>query len=177
VKKIFSALFFDRLSGLWAVALLAATLLFFIPASIIPVKWTLTFFVTGTFIYYFILQKYFKVFCRHFLMNHLKGIAVQLLQVISVILILLAINFKGTFSPYLFSFLVSSIVSVIPFTIGGLGAREYVMIYAAFILHIDKNIGVFISATFWVISAIASLGGIYYAYRSREFKSSVAKKE
>ncbi|MEO6221117.1 MAG: lysylphosphatidylglycerol synthase transmembrane domain-containing protein, partial [Ginsengibacter sp.] len=50
VKKIFSAFFFDRLSGLWAVALLATTLLFFIPASIIPVKWTLIFFVTGTFI-------------------------------------------------------------------------------------------------------------------------------
>lgn len=171
VKKIFSALFFDRLSGLWAVGPLAVSLLFIVPQRIFNVEWTIIIFITGTLIYYFIIQKYFKLFSRHFIMNHLKALAVQILQVISVAFILLAINFSGNFSPYLFIFLVSSIVSIIPFTIGGLGAREYVMIYAALILNIDRNIGVFISATFWLLSAMASLTGIYYAYRTNQFAS------
>ena len=171
VKKIFSALFFDRLSGLWAVALASVSLLFFVQQNILPVEWAIVIFITGTLIYYFILQKYFKIFTRNFIINHLKAIAVQVLQVISVAFILMATDFNGDFSPYLFIFLISSIVSVIPFTIGGLGAREYVMIYAALILNIDKNIGVFISAAFWIISALASLTGIYYAYRSHEFET------
>ena len=170
-KRIFGALFFDRLSGLWAVALVSVILFFFIPGTILPSGWPIIIFVTATIIYYFILQKYFRVFCRHFIINHLKAIAVQLLQVASAVLILLAINFKSNFSPYLFSFLVSSIVSIIPFTIGGLGAREYVMVYAAFILSMDKNIGVYISVSFWLLSALASLTGIYYAFRSHEFTS------
>ncbi|MEO8112129.1 MAG: lysylphosphatidylglycerol synthase transmembrane domain-containing protein [Ginsengibacter sp.] len=172
VKKIFSALFFDRLSGLWAVAFAALLLLFFIPENVFPIHWIVFIFIIGSVTYYFILLKYFRVFSRHFFSNHLKAIAVQMLQVLSIVFILIAINFKGNFPPYLFIFLVSSIMSIIPFTIGGLGAREYVMIYAALFLNIDKNIGVFISAAFWLISALASLSGIYYAYRSQEFKTS-----
>ena len=103
--------------------------------------------------------------------NHLKAIAVQLFQGISVVFILFSINIKNNISPYLFSFMVSSLVSVIPFTIGGLGAREYVMIYAAVLLNMDKTTGVFISATFWGISAFTSFFGIYYTYGSHEFKS------
>ncbi len=168
-KKIFSAIFFDRLSGLWAVAFVAASFLFFMQQNIFPIEWVVIIFLAGTFIYYFILQKYFKEISLHFITNHLKALAVQGLQVVSATFILLAINFTGNFSPYLFIFLVSSIVSVIPFTIGGLGAREIVMIYAASVLTIDKNTGIFISATFWLLSAIASLTGIYYAYRSGQF--------
>ncbi|MEO6639137.1 MAG: lysylphosphatidylglycerol synthase transmembrane domain-containing protein [Ginsengibacter sp.] len=175
VKKIFSALFFDRLSGLWAVAFTALIFLFFVPENIFPMSWIILIFIAACVIYYVVLHKYFRVFSRHFFANHLKAIVVQTLQVVSVALILLAINFKGNFAPYLFIFLVSSVVSIIPFTIGGLGAREYVMIYAALILSIDKNVGVFISAAFWLISALVSLAGAYYAYRSREFKSAPLK--
>ncbi|MEP6596379.1 MAG: lysylphosphatidylglycerol synthase transmembrane domain-containing protein [Ginsengibacter sp.] len=176
-KRIFSALFFDRLSGLWAVALAAIILLFFISQKVMRVEWLIIIFVICTLIYYLILQRYFNVISRHFILNHLKAVAVQILQVISVVFILLSINFNNDFSPYLFSFLVSSIVSIIPFTIGGLGAREYVMIYASLILNMDKNIGVFISAAFWIISALVSLSGIYYAYRSKNFKASTQMTE
>ncbi len=168
-KKIFAAIFFDRLSGLWAVAFGAVCFLFFIPQNILAMQWPVSILITGSIIYYLILQRYFKVFSRDFIANHLKAIAVQSLQIISVVFILKAIAFNGNFSTYLFIFLVSSIVSVIPFTIGGLGAREYVMIYAALILDIDKNVGVFISATFWLISAISSLTGMYYAYNRKQF--------
>jgi uncharacterized membrane protein YbhN (UPF0104 family) len=159
------------------VALAAIILLFFISQKVMRVEWLIIIFVICTLIYYLILQRYFNVISRHFILNHLKAVAVQILQVITVVFILLSINFNNDFSPYLFSFLVSSIVSIIPFTIGGLGAREYVMIYASLILNMDKNIGVFISAAFWIISALVSLSGIYYAYRSKNFKASTQMTE
>ncbi|MEO8764843.1 MAG: lysylphosphatidylglycerol synthase transmembrane domain-containing protein [Ginsengibacter sp.] len=170
-KRIFGAIFFDRLSGLWAVSLIAVVLLFFIPKTFIPINPAAIIFAGATLIYYFILQRYFNVVSRHFLLNHLKSVAVQLMQLLCVVFILKSINFSGDFSPYLFSFLVSSVVAIIPFTIGGLGAREYVMINASLLLTMDKNTGVFISATFWILSALISLSGIYYAYGSKEFKT------
>jgi uncharacterized membrane protein YbhN (UPF0104 family) len=176
-KQIFGALFFDRLSGLWAMTLAAVILLFFIPSTVIDIEWLIIIFAAGTIIYYFILQRYCNVVSRHFISNHLKAVGVQLFQMISVVFILLAIDFRNNVSPYLFCFLVSSLVSIIPFTIGGLGAREYVMIYTALVFNIDKNTGVFISSAFWLISAIGSLSGVYYAYGSHEFKySSVVTK-
>lgn len=176
-KQIFGALFFDRLSGLWALCLAAIILLFFIPSTVIDITWLIVIFAAGTLIYYFILQRYHNVVSRHFISNHLKAVGVQLFQIISVTFILRAIDFHNNVSPYLFCFLVSSLVSIIPFTIGGLGAREYVMIYAAIIFNMDKNTGVFISSAFWLISAIVSLSGLYYASGSHEFKySSVVTK-
>ncbi len=171
-KQIFGAIFFDRLSGLWAVSLCAIVLLFFIPHTIIGIKWPVIVFLAGTLIYYFVLQRYANIISRHFIGNHLKAVAVQLLQVVSIIFILISIDFRNNLSPYLFCFLVSSVVAIIPFTIGGLGAREYVMIYASLVLGIDKNTGVFISAAFWILSALTSLAGIYYAFGSKEFTSS-----
>jgi len=170
-KQIFGAIFFDRLSGLWALVFIALSLLCVIPVTGINREWPIIIFIGGTLIYYFILQRYFKIVSGHFMSNHLKAIAVQLFQAISVVFILFSINIKNNISPYLFSFMVSSLVSVIPFTIGGLGAREYVMIYAAALLNMDKTTGVFISATFWGISAFTSFFGIYYTYGSHEFKS------
>ncbi len=59
-------------------------------------------------------------------------------------------------------------VSVIPITIGGLGAREYVMMYAATILNFDESTGVFLTATFWLLSAIASASGVYFALQPKK---------
>src|SRR4029077_14248627 len=82
-KRIFGAIFFDRLCGLWAVLLMAVILFFFIPKTAIRVEWLVIIFVTGTLIYFVVLQRYFNIISRHFILNHLKAVAVQLLQVTS----------------------------------------------------------------------------------------------
>jgi len=59
-------------------------------------------------------------------------------------------------------FLLSSAIAVLPFTIGGIGARELVFIFGADYLFIDKNTAVAFSILFFVITAISSFTGIFF---------------
>jgi hypothetical protein len=93
---------------------------------------------------------------------------VQSMQVISVILILYALNFEGKFSPYLFMFLVSSLVAIFPFTVGGLGARELVFVYGAQYFEMDQHLAVIISLLFYCISALLSFSGIYFVFNPQK---------
>ncbi len=70
---------------------------------------------------------------------------VQLAQLISVLFILKALDVEGNTIAYLFIFLISSIVSVLPLTIGGIGSREVVFYYGALWLGLDENTSVSIS--------------------------------
>jgi glycosyltransferase 2 family protein len=170
-KKIFNAIFFDRLSGLWGVTFIALAFWFFIHPDNISPNAALLIFVPGTLLYYLIVKKYFKAFAGDFATSHLKALVVQGFQVVCIGFILMAIDINDNYLPYFFIFMISSIVAVIPFTIGGLGAREYVVIFASAYLNIDTNIGIFMSATFWLISAVTSLCGIYFVYNSKEFSA------
>jgi uncharacterized membrane protein YbhN (UPF0104 family) len=66
---------------------------------------------------------------------------------------------------YLFVFLLSSVVAVIPFTIGGIGAREIAFLYAAGYLNLDTSLSIALSLLFFFITVLVSLTGIVYVYR------------
>ena len=67
-------------------------------------------------------------------------------------------------------FLCSSIVSVIPLTIGGIGSRELTFVYGAqwFNLSEEKSLGT--SMLFFILNALVSLIGIYFYFNSIEFQ-------
>ncbi len=176
-KRLFLALFFDRLSGLWAIGFIAVVLILFIPKINIPITWPLTALFFGTLVYFSIIYKFFKDYSRYFWIAHFKAGIVQSLQLLSIICILLGQNFHGKFSPYLFSFLVSTIAANLPLSVGGLGAREYAMTHASAFFGMDQNLAVFLSAAFWLLSTIASLAGIWFIYRSKEFDHAPSQKE
>ncbi len=176
-KRIFLALFFDRLSGLWAVGFISVILILFIPKINIPATWPLAALLLGTPVYYLALRKFFPDYSRNFIINHLKAGLVQSLQLIAVILILLSQRFTGKFSPYLFSFLLSSIAALINIGIGGLGVRDVFMAHASDIFDINQNLAVFITFTFWLISVVVSLAGVWFVYRSKEFASAPTEEE
>ena len=113
-RKILSAVFFDRLSGLWALAIITCALVIFMPRLAIPNALTIAVAGIGTVSYYFFLRLLFKQFAKIFVRTHLKALAVQGFQVLAAILILYSLNFDGKFSPYLLIFLVSTIVAIIP---------------------------------------------------------------
>jgi len=72
------------------------------------------------------------------------GVAVQALQVIGVYCIMYALHLQANEAAYILIFLLSSIVAVLPFTIGGLGAREIVFIWGSHHFLLDKkSIGVY----------------------------------
>jgi uncharacterized membrane protein YbhN (UPF0104 family) len=164
-KKVFWAILFDRLSGFWAIGLITVMLVLFLPQINIHVTIPLTVFFVGTAIYYFVARYFFKDYIKHFFEAHLMAFGVQSLQVLTVILVLVGLNFDGKFSPYLFTFLVSSLAAVFPFTLGGLGAREFVFTHFAPYFNMDTNLAVFVSLSFYVISAVVSLFGVYYVFR------------
>lgn len=163
-KKLFWAIFFDRLSGLWALGLIISALVIFLPDLGIP-NWVPIVIVSiGTGAYYLVMRRFFNEYSGNFIKTHIKAILVQSMQVIAVIFILHALHFEGKFSPYLFMFLVSSLVAIFPFTVGGLGAREIVFVLGAGYFGFDEHIAVIISLLFYIISAVVSFTGIYFVF-------------
>lgn len=179
-KKVFWAIFFDRLSGLWAIGLITVSLIIFIPQLKqfnIPISIPPSVFVVGTLAYYFVAHRFFKDYTHHFIEAHIKAIIVQSLQVITVLFILLALHFNGKYSPYLFTFLVSSLSAIVPITVGGLGAREYIFTNFAPLFNMDTNLAVVVSLLFYLTSAVISLLGIYYVFNTSRLQEGLPKED
>jgi uncharacterized membrane protein YbhN (UPF0104 family) len=176
-KKVFWAILFDRLSGLWAIGLIIVCLKVFVPQIPIHMAIPLGVFAIGTVIYYLVVMKFFKEFGRHFFTGHAKAVLVQSLQVMTIIMILLGQDFSGKFAPYLLAFLISAIAAVVPITIGGAGARELVFQKSADYFHIDAGLGIYISISFYLISLLVALSGIYYLLRPSRLTEGLPKAE
>lgn len=174
-RDLFSAIFFDRLSGLWALSLITAVLIIFIPSLNIPRWLPITVIALGTVIYWLFIAFYFKKFKNQFFLAHFKALFVQSMQVLCAIFLLRALHLDGKYSPYLFMFLVSSLVAIFPFTIGGLGARELVFVYGANYLALNEHTAVLISLLFYCISAIMCLSGIYYVFFPQYLEEKIAE--
>lgn len=168
-KRIIFSLLLDRVSGLWAIGAISVALIILIPRINIPQTLPIIALVIGTSLYYWLLRQFFRDYIRYFVQTHFKAIMVQSLQLLSVILILLSQDFDGKFSPYLFSFLVSSLATIVPVSIGGFGIREYVMTHASTVFDMNQNLAVFTTITFYILSTIAALPGIWFVYKSKEF--------
>ncbi len=176
-RKIIFAILLDRISGLWAIGFLFAALILMIPRIEIPWYVIIPALITGTFIYYIILQKFFESYNRNFIKAHLKAIAVQTLQLLSVMCILLSQNFTGKYSPYLFSFLVSSIAAIVPIGAFGFGTREYVMVHISEVFDMVQSLAVFVTFTFSILSTLVALSGLWFVYRTKEFEPLPSEEE
>jgi hypothetical protein len=164
-KKLFWAIFFDRLSGLWAIGLIIVCLKIFIPQIPINIGIPAGIFILGSIIYYIVVRKFFSDFGKHFFKGHAKAILVQSLQVMTIIMVLLGQDFSGKFAPYLLSFLISALAAVVPITVAGAGAREAIFQKLAPIFNMDVGLAVFLSISFLLISLVVALTGIYYLIR------------
>jgi len=171
-KRVFWAIAFDRLSGLWAIGLIIVTLTIFIPQiqEMIHMAIPIAIFVVGTAIYYFVVKIFFKEFTRHFFKGHAKALIVQGLQVLTVICFLMGQDFHGKFSPYLLSFLMSALAAVVPITFGGAGAREYIFKVLSPVFHLNVGLAVFLSISFYLTSLVVAMLGIYYVIRPKRLE-------
>jgi uncharacterized membrane protein YbhN (UPF0104 family) len=164
-KKVFWAILFDRLSGLWAIGLIIVALVLFVPQVELHIAIPASIFLAGTAVYYFIAHKFFREYTRNFIQGHAKAVLVQSLQVITILMVLLGQGFNGKFAPYLLSFLLSALAAVVPISIGGAGAREAIFTQLSVPFHMDVALAVFLSISFYIISLIVSLLGVYYVIR------------
>jgi len=112
-------------------------------------------------IFYIINRVFFHRYLEIFFTTIALGSTVQLLQLISAIFILYAIGIKSSILIFLTLFLISSVVAILPITIGGVGVRELTFLYGLSLVGIDVNGGVTFSLLFFLITALSSLIGLF----------------
>lgn len=162
VKPLIQASLLDRVSGLAALLFLAGVGYFFIDSSGLP-NWLYYVNATALFllipIYSFVINRFFHAFHSSFWLTNFYSLGVQWLQVLSAYFILLSLGVSDLYLEYQVLFLISSVVAVFPFTIGGVGARELTFILGYQYVGIDENIAVAFSLLFFLITAVVSMFG------------------
>jgi uncharacterized membrane protein YbhN (UPF0104 family) len=176
-KKVFFAILFDRLSGFWAIGLITVALIILIPAIKIAYVIPLSVFIAGSLAYYFVAYRFFRDYTHNFLEAHLKAIVVQSFQVSAIVFLLIGQNFSGKFAPYLLSFLISSLAAIIPFSVGGGGVREYIFDFSAKKFFLMEDLAVYLSFSFYLISILVALLGVYYIFRTDKLQEGLPEVE
>lgn len=161
-KKAIWAVLIDRIIGMLSLLFLAMMFSSFIQVSFPAKHWILLLIPAGYGVYLFIIQKWFSYFkpVRHRVFGF--SLAVQAAQLLQVLFIIWSFDIHGQLPEYLLLFLISGIVAVLPFTIGGVGAREITFLYGANWLGLNPEVAVAISLSFYLMTAFTSFAGIYY---------------
>ena len=162
VKKLIWVVFLDRLIGLAALGMMALIMMAFIK-QLGPIRhyaWIIL--VAGILIVAFLISKYLEEVFQFLQRIIYQSFLVQILQLLSIVFLLLSHGESNNFLSYLTIFLVSSMVSILPISIGGAGMRELTFLYGSQLLGLDMNVSVSISLLFYLFTALSSLGGIVF---------------
>lgn len=169
VKQLLSAVLLDRGNGLAVLLWLMFCLMLILN---LPWDFPVSMFWLGVLGlvaippgFYLVMLLFFKQFMRTIPSSTGFSFLNQGLQLCSAYFILMSLGVQQQVIPYLFVFLVSSTVSVLPLTIGGVGARELVFVLAHEYVGIDQNVAVAFSLLFFLISMLTSLSGVFVKYK------------
>ena len=164
-KRLFHATLLDRISGLSALLFLAGLL--FTVSSYARLSEPMLYLVWIGIVLsipanYWMTKRFFHDFLSIFTTTTLLAFIVQLLQLFSAALIVWALPQTGaSMVDYLTLFLISSVVAVLPISIGGVGVRELTFLYGFGLIGQDTTTAVTFSLLFFLITAISSLLGIF----------------
>ena len=166
-KKIVSVLVLDRLSGLLLLFIYTCALIAYIEVPIFNgYRWMFMLAIPLSIVIFWILnKKFFNYILPIFWKTIVLSALVQFAQLLSIWFILFALNIELNQIAYLIIFLVSSIVAVVPLTLGGIGSREVTFFYGAKLLGLDLNISVGVSVLFFLITALVSFVGVWYHFK------------
>ena len=164
-KKTTAAVLLDRFSGLLGLALLLAVYSIFVLHPLLYVIIVIAGAMLAVIALYLVIRYWLKDFISSFIPTLLLGILVQSFQVVCAYLIMAALNMPFSETAYIFLFLISSIVAVLPLTIGGLGAREIVFLEGSRYFGLIQENSVVISILFYLITLITSAWGMIYVFR------------
>ena len=163
-KKTTSAVLLDRFSGLFALLLLTSFLWFLVFDG----KYFSILIVSGAILIipasYFGVKCFFPYFTKCFFKTYFWGVLVQLFQLVTMLCLLKALHISDNYFEYLLLFMISSVVAVLPFTIGGLGGREMVFLWGAQLLHLNMPVAVAASVLFYFSTVISSSFGIPFVF-------------
>ena len=109
---------------------------------------------------YWLIVYFFRSFSKILPLAGLVSVLVQGLQLSSFYCILLALQINISLWPeHAFLFFVSSVISALPFSIGGIGTRELAMATGAAYFHFSTTKMVTASLLFFILTAISALVG------------------
>ena len=162
-RQLTTATLLDRITGLVIVMLVISLLS--LPVSLqglfddffflLPI-----FMAVGIPVYWLIVYYYFKPFNKILPLAGLLSVLVQSFQLLSFYCILYALQINIDSLPeYAFLFFVSSVISALPFSIGGIGTRELAMATGAAYFHFSTAKMVSASLLFFILTALSSLVG------------------
>lgn len=164
-KSVIAALFLDRFFGLSALFLLLFSGLFL--TDIFQTinnrfQWLIILLLIAVIPFtYLMISLLFSSFNKAFWQSLILSILVQGIQLLEAISIIKAIGLSGKIINYLVLFLASSIASVLPISVGGIGVRELTFVYGNDLLAIQKNEAVAFSLIFFILTAISSFIGSF----------------
>jgi uncharacterized membrane protein YbhN (UPF0104 family) len=164
VKLLSAAVLLDRVSGVVGLGILAAIYFFIISTRKNTPTFLLVSVIPALILYYLGVKKIFPSFLAVFSPTLLLGLLVQASQVLCAYCIMASIQINDHQSAYIFIFLLSSIVAILPFTIGGLGAREVVFLWGSSLFLLDKHQSVYISILFYLITLSVSFAGLRWNF-------------
>ena len=98
--------------------------------------------------------------------SSLLSLCVQLAQTIATLGLIFALGQLDQWLEYSVLFLVSSVVAMLPLTIGGAGAREITFLWGAGFLGADNEQAVAIAFLFYLISTGVALIGMAFSFGS-----------
>jgi uncharacterized membrane protein YbhN (UPF0104 family) len=167
-KLLSAAVLLDRISGVVGLGILAVVYYYFFFHGANYSLLLLCLLLVGMALYYLVVLKVFPSFVKGFWPTFWLGLAVQMLQVLCAYSIMMALHVNAHQTAYILIFLLSSIIAILPFTIGGLGAREVVFLWGSnTLLHVTNDpTPVSISITFYLITLIISFIGVYWVYNN-----------
>ncbi|MGD1947104.1 MAG: lysylphosphatidylglycerol synthase transmembrane domain-containing protein [Croceivirga sp.] len=167
IKKVVGVLLLDRLSGMLLILIYALILASFLNLSSLDSwRWLLWLAIPlGITVFWIMNKLLFPYALSVFWPSFGYSALLQGIQLGATICIMLALGIEGSFLAYLFIFMLSSVVSVIPLTIGGIGSREVTFLYGATWLGLNANTAIGISFVFFLITAVVSLSGIWYHFK------------
>lgn len=165
-KKTAAAVLLDRFSGLLGLAILLCIYGFMVLKYPLAQTSLLIGTITAIAALYLAIKFWFKDFISSFLSTLLLGVAVQAAQVICIYFIMAALGIPYHITEYIFIFLVSSVVAVLPLTIGGLGAREIVFLEGSKYFGLIQENSVIISLLFYLVTLLVSALGLVCMYRN-----------
>jgi uncharacterized membrane protein YbhN (UPF0104 family) len=164
-KKTSSAVLLDRFSGLLGLGVLLCVYGLIVLDESLYHSILIGGTILSVFVIYSFVQFLFKDFKQGFWTTFFIGVLVQAIQVVCVYAIMKSINISTNQSEWIFIFLVSSAISVLPISLGGgLGTREVVFAEGARFFNLQPELGVVISLLFYLNNLFSSLWGAYYIF-------------
>lgn len=166
-KKVVSVLLLDRLSGMLLIFIYTCVLAILLKDDLLA-PFQILFWIAiplSLGVFYVLNVMFFKYALSAFWGSLMYSALLQATQLLAVISILKSLAVTLNEIAYLFVFLISSIISVVPLTIGGIGSREVTFLYGAKWLRLDSDTSIAISMVFFLITAFVSLFGIYYHFK------------